>query len=102
MNFAEKLIAELKAQPPAPVRATALAEKLREIAGQETIPPLWIYVTKEQIPTLTKAAERLDQLEHALRQARSHLEKGRALWNGPCHQTAYVLDEAIDRKDADR
>jgi septal ring factor EnvC (AmiA/AmiB activator) len=97
MDFAEKLIAELKAKPQAPVRATPLAEMLRTIAGQDTTPPLWIYVTKEQIPALTAAADRIDQLEHALRQARKHLQKGRALWNGPCHQTAYVLDEAIGK-----
>lgn len=37
-----------------------LAAKLREIVGQETIPPLWIYVTKEQIPVLLRAAELLE------------------------------------------
>lgn len=36
------------------------ADKLREIAGQDTTPPLWIYVTKDQVPTLTQAACELD------------------------------------------
>lgn len=38
-----------------------LADQLREIAGQETTPPLWIYVTKDQVPTLLRAADELDR-----------------------------------------
>ncbi len=34
-------------------------------------------------------------LRKAIRNARAHLEKGRALWNGPCHQCAAVLDDAL-------
>jgi hypothetical protein len=45
--------------------ATTLADELRQIAGQDTTPPLWIYVTKDQIPTLTKAADALDSAEMA-------------------------------------
>lgn len=37
-----------------------LAAKLREIVGQETEPPLWIYVTKDQVPDLLRAAELLE------------------------------------------
>ena len=37
-----------------------LANQLREIAGQETTPPLWIYVTKDQVPVLTRAADTLE------------------------------------------
>jgi hypothetical protein len=37
-----------------------LAVKLREIVGQETDPPLWIYVTKDQIPDLLRAADLLE------------------------------------------
>jgi len=42
-----------------------LGDKLREIIGQETEPPLWIYVTKAQIPTLEQAAVILDKAEEA-------------------------------------
>lgn len=42
-----------------------LADKLREIAGQDTTPPLWIYVTKDQVPTLTDAADALDKAADA-------------------------------------
>lgn len=45
------------------------AEQLREIVGQETIPPLWIYVTKDQVPVLEKAASDLDAAEEARQQA---------------------------------
>jgi len=31
----------------------------------------------------------------AIVDARAELEKGRALWNGPCHQCAAVLDRAL-------
>jgi hypothetical protein len=40
-----------------------LGDTLREIAGQETDPPLWIYVTREQIPALLRAAAALDAAE---------------------------------------
>lgn len=73
----------------------SLPEQLRAIASQETKPPLWIWITKEQAPALTRAAARLEELEAALRDARARLEKGRALWNGPCHETAWVLDAAL-------
>lgn len=42
---------------------TGLSRHLREIIGQETKPPLWIYVTKDQIPVLEAIATRLDWLE---------------------------------------
>lgn len=42
-----------------------LADQLREIAGQDTTPPLWIYVTKDQVPTLTQAAAELDRAQDA-------------------------------------
>lgn len=41
------------------------ADQLREIVGQETVPPLWIYVTKDQIPVLEKAARDLDSAAEA-------------------------------------
>ncbi len=44
---------------------SALAAQLREIAGQDTEPPLWIYVTKAQVPVLTKAADELDRAQEA-------------------------------------
>jgi len=43
---------------------TGMSKHLREIIGQETTPPLWIYVTKEQIPILEAIADRLDWLEN--------------------------------------
>jgi hypothetical protein len=45
------------------------AEKLREIAGQDTTPPLWIYVTKDQVPTLEQAAAELDRAKDERTQA---------------------------------
>jgi hypothetical protein len=42
-----------------------IADKLREIVGQETEPPLWIYVTKDQVPFLTSAAAQLDAADNA-------------------------------------
>jgi hypothetical protein len=42
-----------------------LGDKLRDIVGQETEPPLWIYVTKDQVPLLTRAAAELDTAENA-------------------------------------
>jgi hypothetical protein len=45
------------------------AEKLREIVGQETTPPLWIYVTKDQVPVLERAADELDGVSSACEQA---------------------------------
>lgn len=39
------------------------AQQLREIVGQETEPPLWIYVTKAQVPILERAAQELDSVE---------------------------------------
>jgi hypothetical protein len=41
------------------------ADRLREIMGQETKPPLWIYVTKDQVPVLEKAARDLDEATEA-------------------------------------
>lgn len=41
-------------------KMTDTAKQLREIVGQETEPPLWIYVTKDQVPILERAASDLD------------------------------------------
>jgi hypothetical protein len=38
---------------------------------------------------------RVTELETQMATALQHLEKGRALWNGPCHQCAYVLRDAL-------
>jgi hypothetical protein len=43
------------------MNARAVAASLREIVGQETEPPLWIYVTKDQVPTLLAAAELIER-----------------------------------------
>jgi hypothetical protein len=45
------------------------ADRLREIAGQDTTPPLWIYVTKDQVPVLTSAAAELDSAADQRQQA---------------------------------
>ncbi len=45
------------------------ADHLREIVGQETKPPLWIYVTKDHIPMLERAAAELENANEAAKAA---------------------------------
>jgi len=45
--------------------ASELGDHLRAIIGQKTEPPLWIYVTKDQIPMLERAAAALDAADDA-------------------------------------
>lgn len=35
------------------------------------------------------------RMREAIVEARRHLAKGRALWNGPCHQCDAVLEQAL-------
>jgi len=45
--------------------------------------------------SLNEAETRIAVLEAALREAKRRLENGRALWNGPCHECAAVIDDAL-------
>ena len=67
-----------------------LGDRLREIIGQETEPPLWIYVTKDQVPILEQAAAALDNAEAAFVQG--------TLFGGFSMQGRHAEASAIVRK----
>ena len=76
---------------------TDTARKLREIIGQETTPPLWIYVTKDHVSILERAAQ---EIEDADKHRRQGFVDGMACMirciNGPVKEFRRIWDSYVN------